>query len=176
MDKSHAVHHIAVAMGCFWGVQKLFDSQPGVTTSIVGYMGGHTPHPTYEQVCTGTTGHAEAIWVEFDPAVTSCADLLRVFWENHDPTQGNRQGNDVGSQYRSVIFPADDAQSRLAAEQLASYQTSLSAAGYGTITTQIAPVGVEFWPAEEQHQKYLQKNPFGYCPVHATGVACSPAM
>jgi peptide-methionine (S)-S-oxide reductase len=159
------------ALGCFWGEEKTFWQQPGVWTTAVGYQGGYTPNPTYQESCTGRTGHAETVRVVFDPAQTSYETLLKVFWENHDPTQGMRQGNDMGSEYRSVIFVHDDEQRRLAEESRNAYQKELSAAGYGAITTEIVgPPAPPFYFAEDYHQQYLQKNPGGYCPVHATGV------
>lgn len=159
---------IGFAMGCFWGVQRLFDSLDAVVETTVGYMGGHSEHPTYAQVCTGTTGHAETIWVTFTGNVD---ELVQVFFENHDPTQGDRQGNDIGSQYRSMIFPTTAAQKAVAEAVQDAYQQRLTAAGYATITTEIAEPGAfQFWPAEAEHQKYLEKNPGGYCPIHATGV------
>jgi peptide-methionine (S)-S-oxide reductase len=162
---------LVVGMGCFWGAERVFWRAPGVYTTAVGYAGGHAPDPTYEQVCTGLTGHAEVVLVVFDPEQTSREELLRLFWENHDPTQGNRQGNDVGTQYRSAIFTASEEQ-RLAAEASRdAYQERLTAAGYGPITTEIAPAGA-FTFAEAYHQQYLAKNPNGYCGLGGTGVAC----
>ncbi len=158
-------------MGCFWGVERKFWKLPGVYTTAAGYSGGSKANPTYREVCNHTTGHAEVVRVVYDPAKVSFEDLLRVFWENHDPTQGNRQGNDVGSQYRSAIFYTDDAQRAAAEASRDAYQKRLSAAGYGKITTEISP-GKEFWMAEEYHQQYLHKNPDGYCGVGGTGVAC----
>jgi peptide-methionine (S)-S-oxide reductase len=158
-------------MGCFWGAERLFWRAPGVTSTQVGYAGGLTPHPTYEEVCSGRTGHAEVVRVVFDPGATSYHALLQLFWENHDPTQGMAQGNDVGTQYRSVIFTYDDAQVSAARASLATYLASLSAAGYGPITTQIAPAP-EFYYAEDYHQQYLGKNPQGYCGLGGTGVSC----
>jgi peptide-methionine (S)-S-oxide reductase len=159
------------ALGCFWGEEKAFWEQPGVWTTAVGYQGGSTPNPTYRETCTGRTGHAEAVRVVFDPAKISYEDLLRVFWENHDPTQGMRQGNDVGTQYRSEIFVRNDAQRAAAEASKAMYQKALSAAGYGEITTDIVgPPAPEFYFAEDYHQQYLDKVPNGYCPNHATGV------
>lgn len=159
------------AMGCFWGAEKLFWNTPGVTSTAVGYTGGSTPNPTYREVCSGLTGHAETVMVAFDPARVSYRDLLTVFFENHDPTQGMRQGNDHGTQYRSAVYTADPAQTAAAHEMAAAYQPRLSAAGFGRITTQIEPAG-PFYLAEDYHQQYLVKNPNGYCPVHATGVRC----
>ena len=161
------------ALGCFWGAEKMFWQIPGVVTTAVGYEGGFTPNPTYEEVCSDRTGHAEAVRVVFDPARVSYADLLKVFWESHNPTQGMRQGNDVGSQYRSVIFYTSPAQQAAAEESLAAYQKKLSEAGYREITTEIVPAG-EFYFAEDYHQQYLSdaKNPHGYCPDHGTGVSC----
>lgn len=160
-----------VAMGCFWGAEKLFWQLPGVVNTAVGYMGGTVAEPTYRQVCNGNTGHAEVVRIVFDPNQVTLSQLLTVFWENHDPTQGNRQGNDIGEQYRSAIFYADALQEEAARASAAAYAPRLAAAGYGPITTQIAPA-TEFWLAEDYHQQYLDKNPAGYCPVHATGVTC----
>jgi peptide-methionine (S)-S-oxide reductase len=158
------------ALGCFWGEEKAFWEQPGVWTTAVGYQGGFTPNPTYQESCTGRTGHAETVRVVFDPSKTSYAQLLKVFWENHDPTQGMRQGNDVGNHYRSAIFVHDDEQRRLAEASRDAYQMRLSSAGYGQITTEIAgPPAPPFYFAEDYHQQYLDKNPYGYCPNHATG-------
>jgi peptide-methionine (S)-S-oxide reductase len=158
-------------MGCFWGAERVFWQAPGVHTTAVGYVGGHTPNPTYEEVCSGRTGHTEAVLVAFDTASTSYADMLRLFWENHDPTQGMRQGNDIGTQYRSAILYQDDSQRRQAEESLAAYQRVLSAAGHGAITTEIAPAG-PFYYAEPYHQQYLAKEPGGYCGLGGTGVSC----
>jgi peptide-methionine (S)-S-oxide reductase len=159
------------ALGCFWGEEQAFWQVPGVWVTAVGYEGGYTPNPTYKEVCTGRTGHAEAVRVVFDPSTVTYEQLLKVFWEQHDPTQGMRQGNDSGTQYRSAIFVRDEAQ-RLAAERSKSmYQAGLSKAGYGAITTEIVgPPAPEFYFAEDYHQQYLVKVPNGYCPVHATGV------
>jgi peptide-methionine (S)-S-oxide reductase len=159
------------AFGCFWGAEKIFWQTPGVITTAVGYEGGYTPNPTYEEVCSGQTGHAEAVRVVFDPAKVSYGELLRIFWEAHDPTQGMRQGNDRGSQYRSAIFYATPQQEAEALASLATYQKRLTDAGYGEITTEVAPAS-EFYFAEDYHQQYLQKNPHGYCPDHGTGVTC----
>jgi peptide-methionine (S)-S-oxide reductase len=161
------------ALGCFWGAEKMFWQTPGVVTTAVGYEGGFTPNPTYEEVCSGRTGHAESVRVVFDPAKVSYSELLKVFWESHNPTQGMRQGNDIGSQYRSVIFYTSPAQKAAAEESRAAYQKKLSEAGYGEITTEIVPAG-EFYFAEDYHQQYLSgaKNPYGYCPDHGTGVSC----
>lgn len=156
-------------LGCFWGEEKTFWEQPGVWSTSVGYAGGITPNPTYEEVCTGRTGHAEVVRVVFDPSTTSYADLLKVFWENHDPTQGMRQGNDRGSNYRSVILTTTEEQQREAEASRDRYQEQMTKAGYGQITTQIQPLS-EYYYAEDYHQQYLVKNPFGYCPLHATGV------
>ena len=159
------------ALGCFWGAEKLFWQQDGVITTAVGYQGGFTPNPTYEEVCSGRTGQAEAVKVVFDPARTSYDALLRVFLENHDPTQRMRQGNDHGTQYRSAIYTTGPEQEAAARAAIAAYQPKLSSAGYGAITTEVVPAG-PFYYAERYHQQYLDKNPNGYCPVHATGVAC----
>jgi peptide-methionine (S)-S-oxide reductase len=160
-----------VAMGCFWGAEKAFWNLPGVYTTAVGYAGGYTPNPTYEEVCSGTTGHTEAVLVVFDPARISFAEILRVFWEGHDPTQGMRQGNDVGTQYRSAILWTSDQQREIAESSRDAYARRLSDAGYGSITTEIEPAG-EFYYAEDYHQQYLHKNPFGYCGIGGTGVSC----
>jgi peptide-methionine (S)-S-oxide reductase len=161
------------ALGCFWGAERKFWQAPGVISTSVGYEGGYTPNPTYEEVCSGRTGHAEAVRVVFDPAVTSYQDLLRLFWESHNPTQGMRQGNDIGTQYRSAIFTHSPEQESAAKESAASYQGRLNAAGYGAITTEISPAG-EFYFAEDYHQQYLSdtKNPNGYCGLGGTGVSC----
>jgi peptide-methionine (S)-S-oxide reductase len=160
------------AMGCFWGVERLFWQLPGVWVTAVGYMGGATPNPTYREVCGGMTGHAEAVQVVFDPGLVSYEALLKVFWEGHDPTQGMRQGADVGSQYRSAIYTLGEDQARQAEASRAAYQKALTGAGVGrTITTQIAPAGA-FYYAEDYHQQYLAKNPGGYCGLDGTGVSC----
>jgi peptide-methionine (S)-S-oxide reductase len=161
------------ALGCFWGAERTFWQTPGVVSTAVGYEGGFTPNPTYEEVCSGRTGHAEAVRVVYDPGRVSYQDLLKIFWESHNPTQGMRQGNDIGSQYRSVIFFSSPGQRAAAEESLAAYQKNLTEAGYGEITTEIAPAG-EFYFAEDYHQQYLSsnKNPNGYCPDHGTGVSC----
>jgi peptide-methionine (S)-S-oxide reductase len=158
-------------MGCFWGAEKKFWQQRGVYSTAVGYAGGSTPNPTYREVCTGMTGHNEVVLVVFDPAITSYDDLLKIFWENHNPTQGMRQGNDVGTQYRSGIYYIDDAQKRAAERSRDVFQQQLTAAGYATITTEIEPVP-EFYYAEDYHQQYLAKNPDGYCGLGGTGVSC----
>lgn len=160
------------ALGCFWGAEKLFWNLDGVLSTAAGYQGGFTPNPTYDEVCTGRTGHAEAVRVVFDPTRVSYEELLRVFFENHDPTQGMRQGNDRGTQYRSAVYAVGDGQEAAARAFAARYQQALAQAGYGRITTEIAPAG-PFYFAEAYHQQYLAKNPFGYCPVHATGVTCT---
>ncbi|HEY6481094.1 MAG TPA: peptide-methionine (S)-S-oxide reductase MsrA [Streptosporangiaceae bacterium] len=159
------------ALGCFWGAEKDFWQVLGVITTAVGYEGGFTPNPTYEETCTGRTGHAETVRVVYDPAKVSYAELLKVFWESHNPTQGNRQGNDIGTTYRSAIFYHSPEQEKQARESLAAYQERLTAAGYPTITTEVAPAS-EFYFAEDYHQQYLKKNPYGYCPDHGTGVSC----
>jgi peptide-methionine (S)-S-oxide reductase len=159
------------ALGCFWGAEREFWQVPGVVTTAVGYEGGLTPNPTYEEVCSGRTGHAETVRVVFDPAKVTYRDLLKVFWESHDPTQGMRQGNDVGTQYRSAIFYHSDEQRAAAEESLVAFQKKLGEAGYGEITTQIEPAP-EFYFAEDYHQQYLHKVPNGYCPDHGTGVTC----
>lgn len=164
-------HTAIFALGCFWGAEKDYWELPGVVSTAVGYAGGLTPNPTYEEACSGRTGHAESVLVAYDPKLVSYDALLKVFWEHHDPTQGMRQGNDVGSQYRSAIFTADAAQQRAAEASRDAYQRELTAAGFGTITTEIQPAGTFFY-AEEYHQQYLAKNPNGYCPDHSTGVSC----
>jgi peptide-methionine (S)-S-oxide reductase len=156
-------------LGCFWGAEKDFWQVPGVVSTAVGYAGGYTPNPTYEEVCSARTGHAEVVLVNYDPARVSYDQLLKVFWEAHDPTQGMRQGNDMGTSYRSIILTADAEQQATAEASRDIYQKSLTAAGYGTITTEIAPAG-PFYYAEGYHQQYLAKVPNGYCPNHATGV------
>jgi|SRR5439155_4908984 len=158
-------------MGCFWGAERDFWRTPGVWATAVGYAGGFTPNPTYEEVCSGRTGHAEVVLVAFDPEKVSYGELLKVFWENHDPTQGMRQGNDVGTQYRSAIYVFDEEQRRAAEESRDAYQRQLSAAGFGEITTEIGEGGL-FYYAEDYHQQYLGKNPNGYCGVGGTGVSC----
>jgi len=162
-------------MGCFWGAERKFWEIKGVYSTAVGYAGGFTPNPTYEEVCGGLTGHAEVVRVVFDPAVVSYEDLLRVFWENHDPTQGMRQGNDVGTQYRSAIYGYGDAQRKAALASRDAYQVVLRKAGFGAITTEIdeAP---EFYYAEDYHQQYLAKNPWGYSGIGGTGVRCSAGL
>ncbi len=158
-------------MGCFWGAERKFWQRPGVVTTSVGYAGGRRVSPTYEQVCSGATGHVEVVRVVFDPARVSYRDLLRVFWENHDPTQGNRQGNDVGTQYRSVIFTYSPAQRAEAEASKAEFQARLAAHGYGAITTTIEDAP-PYYLAEGYHQQYLHKNPNGYCGLGGTGVSC----
>ena len=159
------------AMGCFWGEEKKFWVVPGVWVTAVGYVNGLTPNPTYEEVCTGRTGHTEAVLVVYDPKVVTYAQLLKVFWESHDPTQGMRQGGDVGTQYRSGIYPETDAQAAAAEASREAYQQALSAKGFGRITTEIVPAG-EFYFAEDYHQQYLARNPAGYCGIGGTGVTC----
>jgi len=159
------------AMGCFWGAEKKFWELPGVYSTAVGYAAGHTPNPTYREVCTGLTGHAEVVLVVFDPKVIRYEDLLKVFWENHDPTQGMRQGNDVGTQYRSGIYYYGDEQRRAAEASRTAYEARLKAGGFGPITTEIV-AAPEFYFAEDYHQQYLAKNPGGYCGLGGTGVSC----
>jgi len=160
-----------VALGCFWGAERVFWQLPGVYSTAVGYQGGHTANPTYEEVCTARTGHTEAVQVVFDPAVLSYPRLLEAFWEAHDPTQGMRQGNDVGTQYRSAAFTTTPEQQRAAEASRAAYQSALAQAGFGAITTEIAPAGPFFY-AEDYHQQYLFKVPNGYCGLGGTGVSC----
>jgi len=159
------------ALGCFWGEEQTYWQVPGVVTTAVGYEGGFTPNPSYEEVCSGATGHAETVRVVFDPAKVSYMQLLKVFWESHDPTQGMRQGNDIGTQYRSAIFSMSPAQRAAAEQSKADFQKKLTEAGYGDITTEIVPAS-EFYFAEDYHQQYLHKVPGGYCPNHSTGVSC----
>jgi peptide-methionine (S)-S-oxide reductase len=159
------------ALGCFWGAERLFWQLPGVYSTAVGYAGGLTPNPTYQEVCSGETGHAEVVRVIYDPEKIDYEDLLKVFWESHDPTQGMRQGNDVGTQYRSAIYVLDSEQTQVAEESRDMYQKRLSAAGRGTITTEIADAP-QFYYAEDYHQQYLAKNPDGYCGIRGTGVSC----
>jgi peptide-methionine (S)-S-oxide reductase len=159
------------AQGCFWGPEKMYWQVPGVIVTAVGYQGGFTPNPTYEEVCTGRTGHAEAVRIVFDPAQVTYEQLLRRFWEEHDPTQGMRQGNDLGTSYRSAIFTHSEAQRAAALASRDLYQAELSKAGYGPITTEIVDAP-PFYFAEGYHQQYLQRNPNGYCPDHGTGVGC----
>ena len=158
-------------LGCFWGAERVFWKAPGVYTTAVGYAGGHTPNPSYEEVCSAKTGHAEAVLVVFDPKQTSYEALLKLFWENHDPTQGMRQGNDVGTQYRSAIYTTSDTQREAAESSQRVFQRELSGGGYDEITTEIAPLE-HFYYAEDYHQQYLAKNPNGYCGLGGTGVTC----
>jgi peptide-methionine (S)-S-oxide reductase len=162
---------IVVGMGCFWGAERVFWQADGVWTTAVGYAGGFTPNPSYEEVCSARTGHAEVVLAVFDPAVTSYDEMLRLFWENHDPTQGMRQGNDVGTQYRSAIYVGSDAEREAAERSREVFAERLRAAGYGEISTEIAPLR-DFYYAEDYHQQYLAKNPFGYCGLGGTGVSC----
>jgi peptide-methionine (S)-S-oxide reductase len=162
---------LVVGMGCFWGAERMFWQAPGVYSTSVGYAGGYTPNPTYEEVCSGLTGHTEVVVVVFDASNVSVNDMLRVFWENHDPTQGMRQGNDIGTQYRSGIYFTSDEERSAAEATRDAYQEQLTKAGYGTITTEIAPL-TAFYYAEPYHQQYLGKNPNGYCGIGGTGVSC----
>jgi peptide-methionine (S)-S-oxide reductase len=162
---------IVVGMGCFWGAERVFWQADGVWTTAVGYAGGHTANPTYEEVCSARTGHTEAVLAVFDPSKTSYEEMLKLFWENHDPTQGMRQGNDVGTQYRSAILYTDEGQRTAAEASRDMFQARLNEKGYGEITTEIAPAG-EFYYAEDYHQQYLAKNPNGYCGLGGTGVSC----
>jgi peptide-methionine (S)-S-oxide reductase len=162
---------IVVGMGCFWGAERVFWQADGVWTTAVGYAGGHTPNPTYEEVCSARTGHTEAVLAVFDPSQTSYEEMLRLFWENHDPTQGMRQGNDVGTQYRSAILYGSEAEREAAERSRDMFAERLRAAGFGEITTEIAPLG-EFFYAEDYHQQYLAKVPNGYCGLGGTGVSC----
>ncbi|MEU5428833.1 peptide-methionine (S)-S-oxide reductase MsrA [Streptomyces olivoreticuli] len=159
------------ALGCFWGAERKFWQTPGVWTTLVGYQGGHTPNPAYEEVCSGLTGHTEAVRVVFDPSAVSYESLLKLFWESHDPTQGFRQGNDRGTQYRSAIYTHSPAHQSTAEASRDAYQSVLRSSGYGAITTEILPAG-PFYAAEPYHQQYLDKNPTGYCGIGGTGVSC----
>jgi peptide-methionine (S)-S-oxide reductase len=165
---------LVLGMGCFWGAEKLFWETPGVYSTFVGYAGGYTPNPGYEEVCSGRTGHTEAVGIVFDPTAVTLDELLKIFWEQHDPTQGMRQGNDLGSQYRSVIYTTSDEQLASVEASREMFQAQLGGAGYGEITTDVAAIDIdaEFFYAEPYHQQYLAKNPAGYCPIHATGVTC----
>jgi peptide-methionine (S)-S-oxide reductase len=165
------LERVVVGMGCFWGAERVFWQAPGVYTTAVGYAGGSTPNPTYEEACSGLTGHAEVVLAVFDPGATSYEEMLRLFWENHDPTQGMRQGNDVGTQYRSLIVAADAEQRAAAEASRRRYEAVLADAGYGAVTTGIADEA-PFYYAEPYHQQYLAKNPNGYCGLGGTGVAC----
>ncbi|MCY3586275.1 MAG: peptide-methionine (S)-S-oxide reductase MsrA [Acidimicrobiaceae bacterium] len=163
--------HIVVGMGCFWGAERIFWQHPGVYTTAVGYAGGHTPNPSYEEVCSGLTGHTEAVLAVFDPAATSFEALLKAFWEGHDPTQGMRQGNDIGTQYRSGIYAADEDDLTIAESSKDMFQAVLDTAGLGSITTEICLAG-PFYYAEDYHQQYLHKIPWGYCGLGSTGQTC----
>jgi peptide-methionine (S)-S-oxide reductase len=186
-DAHHVNHHriappfpagmqeAVFGMGCFWGAEKLFWKLPGVYATAVGYAGGHTPNPTYQEVCSGRTGHTEVVKVIFDPTITSYEDLLQTFWENHNPTEGMRQGNDIGTQYRSAIYTNGPEQQQLAEQSRAHFQGRLSAARLGTITTEIIPAPAFFY-AEDYHQQYLAKNPDGYCPNHSCGIPYRSAV
>jgi peptide-methionine (S)-S-oxide reductase len=165
------MEQLVVGMGCFWGAERIFWQADGVYTTAVGYAGGYTPNPTYEEVCSGRTGHTEAVLVVFDPAVISLESILQLFWEGHDPTQGLRQGNDRGSQYRSALYWSNEAERVASDSSRDMYQAELAAAGYGQITTEIAEAG-PFYYAEPYHQQYLAKNPNGYCGIGGTGIAC----
>lgn len=188
VPRTHAVHGRPIAppfpaglelatfgLGCFWGAERVFWTTPGVYTTAVGYSGGLTPNPTYEEVCSGRTGHAEVVRVVYDPALVSYETLLKRFWESHDPTQGMRQGNDVGTQYRSAVYTHTPEQRRVAQLSRDAYQAALSAAGRGAITTEIADAG-PFYYAEAYHQQYLAKNPWGYCGLGGTGVTCPTGL
>ena len=161
-------------MGCFWGAERKFWEANGVYSTFVGYAGGYTPNPAYEEVCSGRTGHTEVVGLVFDPSAITYEQVLRIFWENHDPTQGMRQGNDIGTQYRSAIYATTAVQADAAAASRASYQAELTVAGYGDITTELGPIDVDeqFFYAEPYHQQYLSKNPNGYCGIGGTGVSC----
>ena len=165
------LEQVVLGLGCFWGAERCFWETPGVYVTAVGYAGGSTPNATYEEVCSGRTGHTEVVLVVFDPEVVTFEELLRVFWESHDPTQGMRQGNDIGTQYRSAIYTVSEQQAAAAHASLRAYQAELTAAGYGKITTEIAP-RPQFYYAEDYHQQYLAKNPGGYCGLGGTGVEC----
>lgn len=167
----HHLEQAVLGLGCFWGAERIFWQTPGVFTTAVGYAGGTTPNARYEEVCSGMTGHTEVVLVVFDPGQVSFEEILRIFWESHDPTQGMRQGNDVGTQYRSAIYTSSSAQLVEAQSSLATYQSSLSAADFGTISTEIGPLD-QFYYAEDYHQQYLAKNVGGYCGIGGTGVTC----
>ena len=169
------IETVVVGMGCFWGAERKFWQATGVYTTAVGYAGGFTPNPTYEEACSGLTGHTEAVLVAFDPAVITFGQVLKIFWESHNPTQGMRQGNDVGTQYRSAIYWTTDAQRAAAEASRDAYQAQLTAARYDEITTEMAPAG-DFYYAEDYHQQYLHKNPNGYCGLGGTGVACPTGL
>ena len=171
---AETMQQIIFGLGCFWGAERLFWTLPGVHVTAVGYAGGRTPHPTYEEVCSGQTGHTEVVLVVFDPQRQSLGNLLQTFWQAHDPTQGFRQGNDRGTQYRSAIFATDDAQLDKVRKSANAFQKALTAAGFGKITTEIALAG-DFYYAETYHQQYLHKVPNGYCGLRGTGVACPSA-
>lgn len=162
---------IVFALGCFWGAERVFWETEGVFVTQVGYAGGHTPNPTYEETCSGQTGHTEVVRVVYDPSVVTLDALLKLFWESHDPTQGMRQGNDIGTQYRSAIYVSDEAELEAVRASQASYQSALTAAGRGEITTEVKSLDA-FYPAEDYHQQYLAKNPGGYCGIGGTGVSC----
>lgn len=162
---------IVLGLGCFWGAERLFWQLPGVKVTAVGYAGGHTPNPTYEETCTGKTGHTEVVRVIFDPTVIGLPEILRASFEAHDPTQGMRQGNDIGNQYRSAIYYTREDQRAIVEKSMADYQQALNQSGLGRITTEVAPLG-EFYYAEEYHQQYLAKNPGGYCGLKGTGISC----
>ncbi len=165
------LHQAVLGLGCFWGAERRFWETEGVYTTAVGYAGGTTPNPTYQEVCTGSTGHAEVVLVVFDPEIVTFDNVLKVFWESHDPTQGMRQGNDIGTQYRSAIYTLDDEQGNIAVRSRDTYQKELRAAGLGNITTEIEALDT-FYYAEDYHQQYLAKNPGGYCGIGGTGVSC----
>ena len=165
------MQQVVFGLGCFWGAERRFWETDGVFTTAAGYAGGITPNATYEEVCSGGTGHTEVVLVVYDPAFVSFEELLRVFWESHDPTQGMRQGNDIGTQYRSAIYTTDDNQQTVARQSLTAYEAELKAAGHGDITTEITPLET-FYYAEDYHQQYLAKNPAGYCGIGGTGVSC----
>jgi peptide-methionine (S)-S-oxide reductase len=165
------MQQVVFGLGCFWGAERRFWEADGVFTTAVGYAGGVTPNATYEEACSGGTGHAEVVLVVYDPAFVSFEQLLRIFWESHDPTQGMRQGNDIGTQYRSAIYTTDDNQQTVARQSVTAYEAELRAAGHGEITTEISPLET-FYYAEDYHQQYLAKNPAGYCGIGGTGVSC----
>lgn len=180
LENDPRLHTVYLGLGCFWGAEKEFWRTPGVVSTAVGYQGGFTENPTYEEVCTGLTGHTEVVKVTYDPAKISDTDIMRIFWESHDPTQGFRQGNDVGTQYRSAVYYVTEAQREAAESTLETFQKALEGKGFGRITTEIrsSEDGSQdsagpFYYAEPAHQQYLYKNPNGYCPVHSTGVACN---